>query len=99
MDYTWPTYLTVNNMQEVQTAMNSVRTSVEWGFGVLDAKWEFMTYYPEHKIRLTCCSMYFKIAAILTNMLSCLAKGNIASDFFGVPPPSLLGYLAMAGHN
>jgi hypothetical protein len=58
-----------------------------------------MAYYPEKKIQLTRCDMYFKIAAILTSMLSCLAKGNIASDFFGVPPPSLLGYLAMAGHN
>ena len=78
--------------QAYQTAMNSSRTSVEWGFGCVSAQYPWMKTVMQ-KAKLSPVAVNWQIAALLTNLNACLAGGNVVSDFFGVPPPSIQEYL------
>lgn len=82
--------------QRMQSAMNGVRTSVEWGFGIVGNDWQWVHIEDVQKVLLSPCGLYFKIASILSNLKTCLNAGNLISDYFGCPPPFLDQYLAMA---
>ena len=82
--------------RQAQTAMNGVRTSVEWGFGITGMDWPWVKVRDVHKVKLSPCGLYFKVATILTNIKTCLVGGNLISDYFDLEPPTLAQYLAIA---
>ena len=82
--------------QLMQTSMNSARTSVEWGFGIVGNDWQWVHIEDVQKVLLSPCGLYFKVATVLSNIKTCLNAGNLISDFFDCPPPFLDQYLDMA---
>lgn len=72
--------------------MSSVRESVEWGFKLITTKWAFLNYKHNMKIFVQPVGKYYKVAAFLTNLHTCL-EGNQISTFFDIKPPSLDEYL------
>ena len=82
------------------TAMSRVRESVEWGYQLITANWQYLDFTRTQWVRQQPIGMIYFVGALLTNIHSCL-YGNIVYDFFrktyNVPalrPPMLEEYLA-----
>lgn len=84
--------------QAFNTAMSSVRVTVEWGFGKIVALWPYVDYAKKQQVGLSAAglSKQYAVAGILTNCHSCF-YGNSTSKYFGVKPPSLRSYLQGEG--
>ncbi|CAB1098008.1 unnamed protein product [Ectocarpus sp. CCAP 1310/34] len=80
--------------QTFNTAMSSVRVSVEWGFGKIVALWPYVDYAKKQQVALSACGLgkQYAVAGILTNCHSSFYRNN-TSFYFGVKPPSLRSYL------
>ena len=78
--------------QAFNTAMSSVRMSVEWTFGKILTYFSYLDFKKSNKILLQPIGKYYLVAALLTNCHTCL-YGSQTSTFFGVEPPSLETYL------
>ncbi|CAB1103153.1 unnamed protein product [Ectocarpus sp. CCAP 1310/34] len=80
--------------QAFDTAMSSVRVSVEWGFGKIVALWPYVDYAKKQQVALSACGLgkQYAVAGILTNYHSCFYRNN-TSFYFDVNPPSLRSYL------
>jgi hypothetical protein len=83
--------------------MNRVRTSVEWGFGVMKKDWPFLEYPGNAKVFQSPVGLIWPIAALLSNCKTCYVGGNIISDFFQPDPaapirlaPTLAQYLDLS---
>ena len=70
-------------MEAYNTAMSSVRTSVEWLFGDIINYFKFLDFKKDLKLGLSSVGKMYIISAILRNGLTCL-YGNTTSDFFPV---------------
>ena len=73
--------------------MNAVRTSVEWGFRVVNQAWQALSFLPLEKLGLSPLEKRFKVAVFLTNVKTCVERSNQISSFFGCVPPTLEEYL------
>jgi len=73
--------------------MSKARISVEWGFAAIVALWPFLDYRKKHHILHSPVGLYFGVANVLTNMHTCLARGNQISRKFGLDPPDLYAYM------
>ncbi|XP_070379835.1 uncharacterized protein [Dermacentor albipictus] len=82
--------------QEFNTAMSTVRQSVEWGFGKTISLFAFLDYKKNQKVFLQNVPQMYKVATILTNCHTCL-HGNQVAMFFHLRPPPLKEYLVL--HN
>ena len=80
-------------MEAYNTAMSSVRTSVEWLFGDIINYFKFLHFKKNLKLGLSSVGKMYIVSAILRNELTCL-YGNTTSDFFQCNPPDLETYLA-----
>jgi|TARA_B110001469_G_C9594863_1_gene295334 hypothetical protein len=91
----WRMYKGVMNamQQAFNNDMSPARVTVEWGFGKITNLWPFLDYRKKHKVLLSPVGLYFPVANILTNMHTCLSRGNIVSLEFGVEPPELHTYM------
>lgn len=78
-------------MQDFNTSMSAVRTSVEWLFGDIINYFKFMDFKKNLKIGLSSVGKMYIVSAILRNALTCL-YGNLTSNFFQLDPPTLQGY-------
>ena len=81
--------------QEYQSAMNSPRTSVEWGFGEVAQDWPWLRRKTLQKVLLSPVAVFWQMAAVLSNVKTCLKRGNVITDFFGLRPPTIARYLAL----
>ena len=79
--------------QEFNTAMSSVRVSVEWTFGKIIQLFAFLDFKKNIKVLLQPVGEYYIVGTLLTNCHTCL-YGSQTSSFFNVPPPSLETYLS-----
>lgn len=79
--------------QEFNTAMSSVRVSVEWTFGKIIQLFAFLDFKKNIKVLLQPVGKYYIVGTLLTNCHTCL-YGSQTSSFFNVPPPSLETYLS-----
>ncbi|EOD29632.1 hypothetical protein EMIHUDRAFT_113665 [Emiliania huxleyi CCMP1516] len=92
--------------QFFNSTMSPARVTVEWGFGKIVNLWPFLDYRKKSKARpltpphthalqvlLSPVGLYFPVANVLTNMHTCLARGNIVSYEFGLAPPELHEYM------
>ena len=83
-------------MTPVQLAFNKnmkARIAVEWGFSRIVALWPFLDYRKKHKVLLSPVGLHFGVANVLSNMHTCLARGNIISLEFNLDPPDLDAYM------
>ena len=71
---------------EYNTAMSSVRTSVEWVFGDIIKYFAFMDFKKNLKIRLSAVGKMYMVCALLTNARTCLYQ-SVTSSYFGLDPP------------
>ncbi|GAU94084.1 hypothetical protein RvY_05918 [Ramazzottius varieornatus] len=74
------------------TAMKTLRISVEWGFGKIGNPFFFNKALEALKLGLQPLGMYFRVATLLTNYHTCL-NGSQTSNSFAVEPPTLAEYL------
>ena len=80
-------------MEEFNTSMSSVRTSVEWLFGDIVNYFKFIDYKKNLKIGLSHVGKMYIVCALLWNALTCLYS-NTTADYFGLQPPSLVDYFS-----
>lgn len=78
-------------MQDFNSAMSSVRVSVEWLFGDIINYFKFIDFKKNLKIQLSSVGKMYMVCALLRNALTCL-YGNLASEFFNLNPPTLDEY-------
>lgn len=78
--------------EDERRVMNRVRTSVEWGFAKVTQKWAGVNFYAKEKIYLNRPAKKYIVAALLTNIHTCLESSQ-TSSYFECRPPSLESYL------
>ncbi len=78
-------------MQEFNTSMSAVRTSVEWLFGDIINYFKFVDFKKNLKIGLSSVGKMYIVCAILRNALTCLYQ-NQTSYYFNLEPPTLQEY-------
>lgn len=78
-------------MQNFNTAMSSVRVSVEWLFGDITNYFRFVDFKKNLKIGMSSVGKIYLVCALLHNASTCL-YGNKTSQFFKMDPPSLQDY-------
>ena len=78
-------------MQEYNTAMSSVRVSVEWLFGDIMNSYKFLSFKKNLKIFLSSVGKMYVVCALLRNAITCLYR-NQTSLYFGLEPPVLEEY-------
>ncbi|XP_048587454.1 uncharacterized protein LOC116601948 [Nematostella vectensis] len=79
-------------MEEYNSRMSSVRSSVEWLFGEIINDFKFLDFKKNLKLNLSCVGKMYLVCALLENVITCL-YGNTTSEFFGLDPPSIYYYL------
>jgi hypothetical protein len=75
--------------------MNSVRTSVEWGFRLVNQTWGALSYLTLEKLNLSPLETRFKFAVLLRNIKTCVEGTNQIAKYFECAPPTLEEYLQM----
>ena len=74
-------------------SMNSMRTAVEWGFGIVIIKFPWVDNKSANKVGKIPVGLYYHAAVLLTNCITCVEGGNQISTFFDLQPPLLEEYL------
>lgn len=77
--------------EEWNSAMGSVRISVEHAFGLVLQDWPYLNAFWKQKIFGNACGLFYRVAVILTNAHSCLVPNQTAQRF-GCSPPDLHEY-------
>jgi hypothetical protein len=95
LEYPHTNYQARGGLSDAELGFNSqmsrLRVSVELLFGTLKRSWGYVD--RRHRLYRDHLSAHVRVAAILTNFLTCLQGGNQASDIFGLLPHSLEEYL------
>lgn len=79
--------------QDFNAAMSKHRVCVEWGFGIVLNNWTFMEHKKPLKVLGTPVGLFYQVAVLLTNCLTCLKGSNQISSHFNLNPPTLNEYL------
>ena len=77
--------------KKYNSAMSSVRVSVEWVFKEIINYFKFLDFKKNLKLELSAVGKTYLVCALLTNARTCL-YGNQTSAFFRSDPPSLEEY-------
>ena len=80
-------------MEDFNSSISRVRTSVEWPFGDIINYFKFVDFKKTQKISLSAVGTLYIVCEILRNAMTCL-YGNYTSEFFGIDPPTLQDYFA-----
>ena len=80
-------------MQQFNSSMNQVRSSVEWLFGDIINYFCFLDFKKNLKIGLSQIGKMYIDCALLRNALTCL-YGNTTSQHLDLDPPMLQDYFA-----
>ena len=80
-----------DDMKRFNTAMSSVRVSVEWLFGDVVNQFKFVDFKKNLKVALSPIGKMYITSAVLNNALICM-YGNNTSTFFGIDPPTVHEY-------
>ena len=79
--------------EDFNSAMSSVRSSVEWVFGDVIGSFKCLDFKKNLRIGLSPDGKHYIVSALLRNALTCL-YGNNTGAYFGVEPPSLEEYFS-----
>jgi len=74
--------------------MAAVRVSVEWGFMRVKQLFAYLAFVPSQRIYSSPVAKLYRVAVLLTNMITCMNGASQASDYFHCAPPSLDDYMA-----
>jgi len=89
-------YRNKNNNNEAQLnfnrTMSSLRVSVEYGFGKILQLFAFVDFKKNQKLLLSPVKKFYLVAALFTNIHSCL-RGNQVATYFDCETPILEAYL------
>lgn len=80
-------------MEQYNSAMSSVRISVEWLFADIVNYFKFLDFKKNLKLGLSSIGKMYIVCAILQNALTCF-YGNQTSEFFQLDPPDIFTYFA-----
>ena len=80
-------------MEDFNSSISRVRTSVEWPFGDIINYFKFVDFKKTQKISLSAVGTLYIVCEILRNAMTCL-YGNYTSEFFDIDPPTLQDYFA-----
>ena len=80
-------------MEQYNSAMSSVRISVEWLFADIVNYFNFLDFKKNLKLGLSSIGKMYIVCAILKNALTCF-YGNQTSEFFQLGPPDIFTYFA-----
>ncbi|KAH9106569.1 hypothetical protein LEN26_014517 [Aphanomyces euteiches] len=78
--------------QQVNRSMSKVRINVEWSYGQILQYWPIVDYKKKLRIDTSPIAKMYKVAALLTNFITCDRGQNTNSAYFGISPPSLQVY-------
>ena len=78
-------------MQQYNTEMSAVRSSVEWLFGDVINSFKFNDFKKDLKLFLSSFGKIYVVSVILRNAMTCL-YGNMTSEFFDLRLPTLDTY-------
>ena len=76
-------------MEQYNTEMSAVRSSVEWLFGDVINSFKFNDFKKDLKLFLTSVGKICVVSFLLRNAMTCLHDGNMTSEIFDLRPPSL----------
>ena len=74
--------------------MATVRVSVEWGFARVKQLFAFLSFVPSLRVYNSPVGKVYRVAVLLSNMITCLEGKSEASEYFHCSPPSLDEYMA-----
>ena len=80
-----------DDMKRFNTAMSSVRVSVDWLCGDVVNQFKFVDFKKNLKVALSPIGKIYITSAVLNNALICM-YGNNTSTFFGINPPTVHEY-------
>jgi hypothetical protein len=80
------------------TAMSSVRESVEWGFGMVTNIFQALAFTRKEKLLERPLSHYYQTEALLVNCRTSMRRTNQISKYFDLQPPTLEEYLGTVSH-
>lgn len=78
-------------MQQYNTEMSAVRSSVEWLFGDVINSFKFNDFKKDLKLFLSSVGKIYVVSVILRNAMTCLYD-NMTSECFDLRPPTLDTY-------
>ena len=79
-------------MEQYNTEMSVVRSSVEWLFGDVINSFKFNDFKKDLKLFLSSVGKIYVVSVLLRNAITCL-YGNMTSEFFDLSgPPTLDTY-------
>ena len=80
-----------HEQEEWNTAMSSVRVSVEWIFADIVNYFKFLDFKKNLKIHLSAVGKMYMVCAMMHNARCCLYE-TTTSRYFNIDPPSLEEY-------
>lgn len=76
--------------------MSRMRVSVEWGFGRIQNLWNYCAHSSQLRSLQTQPGKCYSVAALLTNIHTCLYQSSQVSTYFNCQPPRVYDYLNVA---
>jgi len=74
--------------------LNRMRVTVERMFGINYGCWELLRKRTAMMTGQSSVGMWFSVSILLTNIRTCIRRGNNVSMYFNCPPPTLDEYLS-----
>lgn len=74
--------------------MSAVRISVEWGFMRVKQLFAFLAFVPPQRMYSSPVAKYYRVAVLLTNLITCMNGSCQTSLYFNCPPPTLEEYMS-----
>lgn len=81
--------------QAFNARMSKVRVCVEWEFGKIARYWAFVDFPKNQKLYLQRLGKMYAVAAVLSNVHTCV-NGSQTANFFGIDPPTVEEYLGIS---
>jgi hypothetical protein len=81
--------------REFNDRMAAVRISVEWGIMRIKQLFAFLTFVLPLRIYSAPVAKYYRVAALLTNMITCMSGSCETAEYFNCAPPSLDEYMSL----
>ena len=75
-------------LRTTNTAMSSVRVSVEWIFGDIINYFKFVDFKKNIEVQLSAVGKMYIVCALLYNAHCCL-HGSMTLQYFGISPPNI----------
>ena len=79
-------------------SMSENRISVEWGYGRTRNLWQSLNFATNQQIFKSPIAAWYICAVLFTNAVTCIEGGNIVSDYFNCPPPTLRALFSTLKH-